>query len=159
MENKIKTLEEVAIISKKAKEEGKKVVTTNGCFDILHVGHIENLEFAKRQGDVLIVGINSDLSVKASKGPTQPVILENDRAKVISALGCVDYVFIFDGSPLNWIFKIKPDVQVKNESTKNHPAFIPEKNEVEKYGGVIVLDSQSKINSTSEIIEKIQKLA
>ncbi|MGM0568164.1 MAG: D-glycero-beta-D-manno-heptose 1-phosphate adenylyltransferase [Elusimicrobiota bacterium] len=94
--------------------EGKKVVFTNGCFDILHVGHIHLLKEAKKQGDVLIVGLNSDKSVKKIKGPLRPVIKEKDRAAVLAELRPVDFVVFFNReTPYTLIKKIKPDVLVK----------------------------------------------
>ena len=95
-------------------QEGKTVVTTNGCFDILHVGHIRYLEKTKSFGDYLIVLLNSDKSVKSIKGPTRPINSELDRAEVLSALRCVDYVVLFDeDSPRNLLDEMKPDVYTK----------------------------------------------
>ena len=156
MKNKVKTLEEIVNISERAKQRGKKVVTTNGCFDLLHLGHVKNLQFAKKQGDILIVGLNSDASVKKSKGDSRPIVSQDDRVQVIVALECVDYTFIFEDSPFDWISKIKPDIQVKSEDVKDHPAFTPEKNEVEKYGGRVVLAPYIEGKSTSNIIKKIR---
>jgi rfaE bifunctional protein nucleotidyltransferase chain/domain len=97
-----------------AKEVGKKVVFTNGCFDILHQGHTTYLEGARRQGDCLVVGLNSDASIRAIKGPERPVNSEDSRARVLAALGCVDYVTIFgEETPLNLIKSLMPDILVK----------------------------------------------
>lgn len=94
-----------------AKEQGKKVVFTNGCFDILHVGHVSYLELAKRQGDILIVGVNSDASTKRLKGPTRPINSEKDRATMLSALKSVDYTVIFDeDTPEDLIAYLKPSI-------------------------------------------------
>ncbi|MBY0449921.1 MAG: adenylyltransferase/cytidyltransferase family protein [Cyanobacteria bacterium] len=93
---------------------GKQVVTTNGCFDLLHVGHLRYLQAAKQTGDVLIVLLNSDTSVSALKGPTRPINTEADRAEILAGLSCVDYVCIFDAqSPEQWLVKLHPDVHVK----------------------------------------------
>jgi len=94
--------------------QGKTVVTTNGCFDILHVGHVRYLEKTKSFGDYLIVLLNSDKSVRSIKGPTRPINNEDDRAEILSALRCVDYVVLFDeDSPKNLLDEMKPDVYTK----------------------------------------------
>ena len=98
----------------KLRSENKTIVTTNGCFDILHVGHVRYLQKAKSFGDVLIVALNSDKSVKSIKGDSRPINNENDRAEVLSALRSVDYVVIFDeDSPVDLLLQIKPDVHTK----------------------------------------------
>ncbi|MDD5716641.1 MAG: D-glycero-beta-D-manno-heptose-7-phosphate kinase [Sulfuricurvum sp.] len=110
----IKTKEEIYLLADRLKGEGKKVVFTNGCFDILHVGHVKYLQEAKSYGDVLIVGLNSDSSVRELKGPTRPVNPENDRAYILAALESVDYVVIFsEETPHELIKNIAPDILVK----------------------------------------------
>jgi len=110
----IKTFEEITLLSEELKKRGKKIVFTNGCFDILHVGHVKYLEEAKSYGDVLIVGLNSDASVKRLKGPERPVNSEEDRAYILAALEAVDYVVIFDDdTPLTLIEAVKPHILVK----------------------------------------------
>lgn len=110
----IKSQREIAALAQRLKGEGKRVVFTNGCFDILHVGHVKYLEEAKRYGDVLIVGLNSDRSVRELKGPTRPVNPENDRAYILAALESVDYVVLFsDETPHELIKSIAPDILVK----------------------------------------------
>ncbi len=110
----IKTHEEIIALSERLKREGKKVVFTNGCFDILHVGHVKYLQEAKSYGDVLIVGLNSDSSVRELKGPTRPVNPEADRAYILAALESVDFVVMFsDETPYELIKNIAPDILVK----------------------------------------------
>lgn len=110
----IKSHDEIASIAQRLRKEGKSVVFTNGCFDILHVGHVKYLQEAKSYGDVLIVGLNSDNSVRALKGPTRPVNLESDRAYILAALESVDYVVMFsDETPYELIKNIAPDILVK----------------------------------------------
>jgi len=110
----IKTQEEIVSISERLKKEGKTVVFTNGCFDILHVGHVKYLQEAKSYGDVLIVGLNSDSSVRELKGPTRPVNPEADRAYILAALEAVDYVVLFsDDTPYELIKSVAPDILVK----------------------------------------------
>ena len=110
----IKTLEEITVLSQELKSRGKKIVFTNGCFDILHVGHVKYLEEAKSYGDVLILGLNSDESVSRLKGPTRPVNFENDRAYILAALEAVDYVVKFyDDTPYELIKAVQPHILVK----------------------------------------------
>lgn len=106
--------ENVADFVKKLHQSGKTVVVTNGCFDILHVGHVRYLQKTKSFADYMIVLLNSDKSVRSIKGPTRPINNEQDRAAVLNALACVDYVVMFDeDSPANLIDEIKPDVYTK----------------------------------------------
>ena len=106
--------EEIRDLIDKIHSDGKTVVTTNGCFDILHVGHVRYLEKTKTFADCLIVLLNSDKSVRSIKGPTRPINNENDRAEILSALRCVDYVVLFDeDSPRNLLDEMKPDVYTK----------------------------------------------
>lgn len=106
--------EDIRALVDKAHQEGKTVVATNGCFDILHVGHVRYLEKTKSFADYLIVLLNSDKSVRSIKGPTRPINNENDRAEVLGALRCVDYVVLFDeDSPRDLLDEIKPDVYTK----------------------------------------------
>ncbi|MEJ2034153.1 MAG: D-glycero-beta-D-manno-heptose 1-phosphate adenylyltransferase [Deltaproteobacteria bacterium] len=112
--NKIVSLSELLAARQRCRKLGRRVVFTNGCFDILHVGHVSYLEAARRQGDLLIVGINSDASVRAIKGPSRPVNREADRARLLAALGCVDYIVLFDEeTPQRLIGALLPDVLVK----------------------------------------------
>jgi rfaE bifunctional protein nucleotidyltransferase chain/domain len=99
---------------KSLKSSGKKIVFTNGCFDLLHVGHVRYLQEARAQGDILVVGVNSDASTKRLKGPTRPVQNESDRAEILAALGCIDFSVIFtEDTPQNLIEQVRPDVLVK----------------------------------------------
>lgn len=137
-----------------AKEQGKKIVFTNGCFDILHVGHISYLENAKKQGDILIVGVNSDASTKRLKGPTRPVNNQNDRACMLSALKAVDYTVIFDeDTPEDLIAYLKPSIHVKGGDYKKED--LPETKIVEAYGGKVVILNFIDGKSTTNIINKI----
>jgi len=145
-------------IVKQAKINGKKVVWTNGCYDILHAGHVIYLEKAKSLGDVLIVGLNSDASVQKNKGPLRPVVEENQRAKMISALSCVDYVVIFDDeSPLKIIEELRPDIYVKGGDYTINTINQGERCLVESYGGEIALLPGIEGMSTTEMINRIIK--
>lgn len=119
MERVITDREKLKRLVKKLREEGKKIVFTNGCFDILHAGHVDYLEKAKSFGDVLIVGLNSDSSIKKIKGDKRPINDENLRARVLVSLKAVDFVFIFEEeTPLEVIKVVKPDVLVKGADWK-----------------------------------------
>lgn len=151
---KIKTLNELIKIVQKLKSQNKKIVTTNGVFDILHLGHVKYLEAAKKLGDVLIVGINTDASVKQLKGDKRPINSEKSRAGVLAALESVDYVFLFsDKNPKKWVGELKPNVHVKAADYKM--SQIIEKDVVEKNGGKIVLAKVEKNYSSTSIINKI----
>ena len=149
--NKILTLEKLKNFLKKAKKEGKKIVFTNGCFDILHSGHVRIIEFAKSQGDLLILGLNSDASVRRLKGPSRPVNKQRDRAIVVSALEAVDGVVLFkEDTPLNLIKIIKPDILVKGADYTTDNVVGRE------YAGKVVLCPLVKGKSTTNIIKKVK---
>ena len=134
---------------------GGKVVFTNGVFDLLHPGHIRYLQDARALGDVLIVGINSDRSVRAIKGPERPITPENERAEILAALECVDAVAIFDEeTPAEIIRRIQPDVLVKGADWG--PDNIVGRDTVEARGGRVVRMELSKGYSTSELIRKVK---
>jgi rfaE bifunctional protein nucleotidyltransferase chain/domain len=136
------------------RKQGRKLVFTNGCFDILHAGHVDYLTFARQQGDALLIGLNSDSSVKRNKGPERPINPEKDRAKVLSALECVDYVVIFDeDEPADLIGEIIPDVLVKGEDWAH---YVSGKDIVERNGGKVVLAKLTKGRSTTDVIRKIR---
>ncbi len=153
--DKIYNGDELAGVIKSLKAEGKAVVFTNGCFDILHVGHVRYLAIAKSEGDILVVGVNSDSSVKGLKGENRPVQDENSRAEIIASLQSVDYVALFDeADPLSLILKLKPDVLVKGEDWKE--GEIIGGSEVESWGGRVVRAKLSPGSSTTSIIDKIR---
>ena len=140
----------------KLRAEGKTIVTTNGCFDILHVGHVRYLEKTKSFADVLIVALNSDKSVRSIKGEGRPINNENDRAEVLSALRSVDYVVLFDeDSPLDLLLQIKPDVHTKGADYTIET--LPEAKGIMENGGRIEFISFVEGKSTTSIIEKMRK--
>ena len=154
IKNKIKSLKELIPIVEKLKSKNKKIVTTNGAFDILHLGHVKYLEQAKKLGDVLIVGINTDKSVKQYKSKERPINDEKSRLNVVAALESVDYAFLFnENDPRKWLGKIKPAIHVKAGGYKL--SQIIEKDAVEKNNGKVVLISMVKGYSTTKIIKKI----
>ena len=141
---------------KKLRKEGKTIVTTNGCFDILHVGHVRYLEKTKSFADVLIVALNSDKSVKSIKGDNRPINNENDRAEVLSGLKSVDYVVLFDeNSPIDLLLQIKPDVYTKGADYTVET--LPEAKPIMESGGRIEFISFVEGKSTTSIIEKMRK--
>jgi D-beta-D-heptose 7-phosphate kinase/D-beta-D-heptose 1-phosphate adenosyltransferase len=132
---------------------GKRVVFTNGCFDILHGGHVQYLTAARGQGDVLIVGVNSDASVRRNKGPLRPIVPEDDRATLLLALRCVDYVVLFDeDTPERLVELLLPDVLVKGRDWAH---FVAGREAVEAAGGRVVLADLVPGRSTTGIIERI----
>ena len=155
-EKKIVTIQRAAHIADAARRSGKKVVTTNGCFDIVHVGHVRNLQAARKLGDLLMIGINSDASVRQNKGDLRPIVPARERAEVLAALACVDYVFIFSGkSPVSWIRKVRPSIHVKGRGSERSPAFAGEKRVIEEGGGRVFLAPQTAGRSTTSIIETV----
>ena len=156
MNSKFKTLQELATDRVGWAKSGKKVVWTNGCFDLIHAGHIRSLRDAKALGDILIVGINSDLSVRNIKGRLRPIVCEQDRAEVLAALEPVDFVTIFDEpDPVAAIALIRPDIHCKGEEYKDGARPLPERDAVESYGGEIHFLALHPGRSTSELITRI----
>lgn len=146
---------ELADLCKQARDEKRVIVTTNGCFDILHVGHVRILEQARALGDLLVVGLNSDNSVKRLKGESRPINNEKDRAEVLAALGCVDYVTIFDeDTPVEFLQAAKPNIHVKGSDYK--PSDLAETPVVESNGGRVEILSLVPGKSTTELVEKIR---
>ena len=147
--------EEASKLIEDLKKEGKQVVFTNGCFDILHVGHMTYLEEAKEFGDYLFVGVNSDESVKRLKGPTRPINTEIDRAELLAGLKAVDYTVIFtEDTPVELIGELKPSIHVKGGDYKKED--LPETKVVESYGGRVEIVSLVEGKSTSNVVKKIQ---
>lgn len=134
---------------------GKKIVFTNGCFDILHAGHVRYLNTARSFGDCLVLGLNSDASVRGFKGPTRPINCQEDRAEVIDALACVDYVVIFGERTAEAIIaKVKPDVYVKGGDYTLET--LPEAKIVMENGGKVEFVNLVEGRSTTNVIKKIQ---
>lgn len=140
-----------------SKLKGKKIVFTNGVFDILHVGHLRYLQKARSLGDVLIVGLNSDRSVKKIKGASRPIIPEKERAEILASLEPVDYVVLFNEvTPNKLIEKIKPSIHVKGGDYRHKP--LAEEKIVKELGGEIVFVDKVRGKSTTKIINKILKI-
>ncbi len=146
----------IAKLVQDLKSQGKTIVTTNGCFDILHVGHVRYLQATKAFADVMIVCLNSDVSVKKIKGPDRPINNENDRAEILCALECVDYVVLFDeSSPVDLLCEIKPDVYTKGADYTIET--LPEAKPVMQNGGRVEFISFVEGKSTTNVIKKIEE--
>ncbi len=140
---------------RRAQRRGERVVFTNGCFDLLHVGHVRSLEQARSLGDRLIVGVNSDASVRRLKGPTRPVVGEKQRAEVLAALACVDWVVLFGhDTPLALIRAVRPDVLAKGGDWKL--ADIVGREDVESWGGRVERLRVIPGTRSSNLVEKIR---
>jgi rfaE bifunctional protein nucleotidyltransferase chain/domain len=157
MKSKILKLSDLVQVIEGLREAGKRIVFTNGCFDILHVGHVRYLAAARSKGDILVLGLNSDASVKSIKHDNRPIVSQDQRAEVLAGLACVDYITIFDESdPLALIQTIKPDVLIKGADWKE--AEIIGSDIVKSYGGKVVRIEVVPGISTSRIIQRILKL-
>lgn len=157
MNNKLKTLDEIVNVVRELKGQNKKIVFTNGCFDILHAGHVQYLQEARDLGDILIVGLNSDSSVNRLKGDNRPINNEQDRVIVLSALTSVSYVLIFqEDTPYNIIKKIKPDMLVKGGDWKTED--IVGSDIVGAYKGEVKNLSFIDGKSSTDIINKLKEI-
>lgn len=153
---KLRSLEQLVPVVARLRREGRRVVWTNGCFDILHVGHITYLMAARDRGDALIVGLNSDASVRAIKGENRPVVNEHDRATVLAALECVDHLVIFDDpAPIRLIDTLRPAVYAKGGDYTIDTINQDERRLVEGYGGEIAIIPGVPGHSTTNIIDKV----
>jgi len=154
---KIQSIARLQRIVGNLKRQGKKVVFTNGCFDILHVGHVRYLSKARETGDLLIVGLNTDRSVRTIKGEQRPIVSERERAEVLAALAIVDYVVLFDESdPLRLIAALKPDILVKGADWAKDE--IVGRDVVEKGGGKVVRIPLVPGSSSTNLIDRIIKV-
>ena len=148
---KLRRLEELPEILR-----GKKTVLANGCFDILHVGHVRYLEGARALGDALVVAINSDRSVRAIKGPDRPILGENERVMLVSALRCVDHVVVFDEPDVTRVLDVlRPAIHAKG--TDYTEQTVPERAQVIAYGGEVRITGDPKDHSTRDVIKKIRE--
>jgi rfaE bifunctional protein nucleotidyltransferase chain/domain len=156
MSGKILSEEELLRERERLRADGKRLVFTNGCFDILHVGHVRYLQAAREEGEALLVAINSDAAVRELKGEGRPIMTESERAEMLAALGAVDYVTVFDSlSPRALITKLLPDVLVKGGDYSLDE--IHGREEVEAAGGRVLSLPFVEGASTSNIIERIKK--
>jgi len=154
-EQKIRKRDELAGECARLRAAGKKIVFTNGAFDLMHAGHATYLEFARKQGDVLIVALNTDASVRRYKGEKRPIVDEQNRARLVASLECVDYVTFFgEDEPKALIAELQPDVLVKAEDWAH---YVSGRDIVEARGGKVVLAPMAAGLSTTKLIEQIVK--
>lgn len=152
--NKIKDIDELKVIVRQMHKAGKTVVFANGCFDLIHVGHIRYLQNAREMGDALIVGINGDAGVEALKGKGRPLQGSHDRAEMIASMACVDYVLLFDAPTVDGILdELRPDIHAKG--TDYSEESVPERNTVRSYGGKVAIAGDPKDHSTRDLIQTI----
>ncbi|HET6465560.1 MAG TPA: D-glycero-beta-D-manno-heptose 1-phosphate adenylyltransferase [Nitrospiria bacterium] len=155
--SKVKTVRQLKPILARLRRRGERIVFTNGCFDLLHIGHLRYLQRARRQGDRLVVAINSDRSVRKIKGPPRPLLPQAERAEVLAALSCVDYVTVFDEpDPLAVITALQPDFLIKGSDWGQNKIIGREV--VERRGGHVRRVPLVKGISTTRLIEKIRGL-
>ncbi|MBI4454330.1 MAG: adenylyltransferase/cytidyltransferase family protein [Acidobacteria bacterium] len=152
--SKILSLQEATRHCLQAREGGKKIVLANGCFDLLHVGHIRYLEGARAMGDVLVVAVNSDESVRCLKDAGRPLLPETARAEIVAALECVDFVVLFPELTVEKVLQsLRPDVHAKG--TDYTEESVPERELVKAYGGRVTIVGDPKKHSTRDLIRKI----
>jgi D-glycero-beta-D-manno-heptose 1-phosphate adenylyltransferase len=153
--SKIGTLDEVEDRLREARSAGKTVALANGCFDVLHVGHVRYLAGAKAEADVLVVGVNGDASVRRLKGPGRPLMPEDDRAVMVAALESVDHVVVFPEDDVGaLLLALRPDVHCKG--TDYTPDTVPEREVVRSYGGRVAIVGDAKGHDTRRLIEKVR---
>ena len=155
--NKRKTLRQLKAIVERLRRQGKRIVLANGCFDLLHVGHVRYLEGAGRLGDLLIVAVNNDAMVRRLKGPGRPLMKQQDRVALVSAVDGVDYVTVFGEPTAERLLQVlRPHVHAKgSDYTKD---TVPEREVVRSYGGRVAIVGGPKVRSTSELIRRIKNL-
>lgn len=153
--SKIGTLEEVASRVVEERRKGARVALGNGCFDILHVGHVRYLSGAREQADILVVGVNSDESVRRLKGPGRPVVPEGERALLVAGLRSVDHVVVFPEDDVSHLLlRLRPDVHCKG--TDYTVETVPEREVVRSYGGRIAIVGDPKEHDTRRLLERIR---
>jgi D-glycero-beta-D-manno-heptose 1-phosphate adenylyltransferase len=147
-------LADLPALRARASAERRTIALANGVFDLFHVGHLRYLVGAKAEADLLVVAVNSDVSTRANKGPTRPVVPEAERAEILEALACVDHVVLFDSKDVVPVIRaLRPDVQVKG--TDYTPETIPEAAEVRAYGGRGAIAGDPKDHSTTDLIARL----
>ena len=149
------SLEEAAELAQESRKQRKSLVLANGCFDLLHVGHIRYLQAAAREGDLLLVAVNSDGSVRRLKGPERPVMPEEERAEILEAIECVDHVLVFDETTVEEVIRrLRPQVHAKG--TDYTEETVPERELVRSYGGRVAIVGDPKDHSTRNYLQKIR---
>ena len=156
MQSRVRTLPDLKQLIDREKKAGKKIVFANGCFDVLHVGHVRYLNEAKSLGDILVVGLNSDSSVRRIKGEGRPVLDQDARATILSGLESVDHILIFDDDTVDrLLLELKPHLHCKGSDYT--PDTIPERDTVKQYGGSNSITGGEKVQSTRWLFEEIKR--
>ena len=158
--NKLVPLAQAALARESARAQGRVVAVANGAFDLLHVGHVRYLQGAKdlTRGGLLVVGVNTDRSVQASKGPGRPILPERERAELVAALGCVDLVVLFDEpDAVELLTALRPDLHVKG--TDYTEESVPEREVVARLGGRTAIAGDAKDHSTTDLVARIRELS
>ncbi len=151
---KLKTVEELEEIVSELRRNGKRIVLANGCFDLLHVGHVRYLTAARELGDCLIVGLNSDASARILKGEGRPVVVAEERAEILSAFECVDYCFLFEEPTLDEaVRRLRPDVHAKG--TDYTLESVPERSTVLEVGGTVAIAGDEKSHASRDLVELV----
>ena len=151
---KLYSLSQLKKIIQEHKKRGRKVVLANGCFDLIHLGHIRYLKESKKKGDILVVALNSDSSVRVLKGKGRPILNQKERAEIISSFSFIDYITFFKENNVEKVLlALKPDIQAKGSDYSEET--VPEKETVKGYGGSITITGGPKIRSTSQLIKEI----
>ncbi len=155
-DSKLVTLGEARVLAEGMRRAGKRVVVANGAFDMLHVGHVRYLAAARAAGDVLFVALNSDVSVRGSKGPQRPIVPEDERAEILSHLDCVDWIVMFDEPTVAEVLRaLKPHVHAKG--TDYTVATVPERDVVAEWGGETRICGDPKDHATTDLVSEILK--
>jgi D-glycero-beta-D-manno-heptose 1-phosphate adenylyltransferase len=156
--SKIMVRQELATRVATHRKDGKRIVLANGCFDVLHAGHVRYLQAARREGDMLIVAVNSDSSMRGLKGPGRPILTAADRAELVAALAAVDYVVVFDEADVRSLLReLRPDVHAKG--TDYTVESVPERDEAARFGIRVAIVGDAKDHSTRGLIERIRDSA
>ncbi len=151
---KLYTLSQLTRIIQEHKKRGQKVVLANGCFDLIHVGHIRYLKESKKKGDILVLALNSDSSIRKLKGEGRPILNQKERADIASSFYFIDYITFFDEPNVEKVLlALKPDIHAKGSDYTEET--VPEKETVKGYGGTIAITGGPKIKSTSQLIKEI----
>ncbi len=151
---KIYSLPQLKKIIEEEKKKGKRVVLANGCFDLIHVGHIRYLKESKQRGDILVLALNSDTSIRKLKGEGRPILNEKERLEILSSFSFIDYITVFEERDVNQVLlTLKPDIHAKG--TDYTKETVPERETVKEYGGKIAITGGPKVRSTSRLIKQI----
>lgn len=156
--NKLQTLARLQKILREERKNGRKVVLANGCFDLVHVGHVRYLQGAKEQGDILVLALNSDQSIRKLKGPGRPILSQEERVEVLASFACVDYIILFDETNVEKLLEaLRPDVHVKGSDYSRET--VPEKETARRVGAEVAIAGGPKVRNTRDIIQTIARRA